>query len=44
MGRHLPPPLGALLLPIAGWVLGVWASRVWNTREKLVGTLLVPGA
>lgn len=31
---------------ILGWVLGVillWASRVWSTREKLIGTFLVPG-
>ena len=39
-------PFGGFLLPIIGWVLGVillWASRVWSTREKLLGTLLVPG-
>jgi hypothetical protein len=39
-------PFGGFLLPIIGWVLGVillWASRVWSTREKLIGTLLVPG-
>lgn len=29
-----------------GWVVGVvllWLSDVWNTRDKLIGTLLVPG-
>lgn len=39
-------PLGSVVIPILGWVLGVillWASRVWSTREKLIGTLLVPG-
>lgn len=39
-------PFGAFLLPVAGWVLGLillWASRVWSTREKLIGTFLVPG-
>ena len=39
-------PFGGFLLPIIGWLLGVillWASRVWSTREKLLGTLLVPG-
>jgi hypothetical protein len=39
-------PLGSVLIPILGWVLGVillWMSRVWNLREKLIGTLLVPG-
>ena len=39
-------PFGAFVLPIVGWVLGLillWASRVWSTREKLIGTFLVPG-
>jgi hypothetical protein len=39
-------PFGAFLIPILGWVLGVillWASRVWSLREKLIGTLLIPG-
>jgi hypothetical protein len=39
-------PLGALVIPILGWILGVillWASRVWTTRDKLIGTLIVPG-
>ena len=39
-------PLGFLVIPIVGWVFGVtllWISRVWNTREKLIGTLLPPG-
>ena len=29
-----------------GWIAGVvllWTSQVWTTREKIVGTLLVPG-
>ena len=29
-----------------GWVLGVvllWSSRAWTRREKLIGTLIVPG-
>jgi hypothetical protein len=29
-----------------GWIVGVvllWTSQAWTTREKLVGTLLVPG-
>jgi hypothetical protein len=37
---------GGLLLPVAGWLIGVallWASSVWNTRDKLIGTLVVPG-
>jgi hypothetical protein len=39
-------PLGALLIPVLGWVVAVmllWASRVWTTREKLIGTFLPPG-
>jgi hypothetical protein len=39
-------PLGGIVIPILGWILAVillWASRVWTTREKLIGTLLVPG-
>jgi HAAS len=34
------------LLPVLGWLVGavlLWSSRVWTTRDKLVGTLLVPG-
>jgi len=29
-----------------GWIVGVvllWTSAVWTTREKLVGTLVIPG-
>jgi len=29
-----------------GWIAGVvllWTSQVWTTREKLIGTLVVPG-
>lgn len=39
-------PFGSFVLPIVGWFLAVvllWASRVWSTREKLIGTFLVPG-
>lgn len=31
---------------VLGWVAGVillWSSRAWNTRDKLIGTLVVPG-
>jgi uncharacterized membrane protein len=34
------------LIPVLGWLVGVvllWGSRVWTLRDKLVGTLLVPG-
>jgi hypothetical protein len=29
-----------------GWIVGLvllWSSRAWNTRDKLIGTLIVPG-
>jgi hypothetical protein len=31
-----------LVIPFAGWVIGVvlvWLSRLWTTRDKLIGTL-----
>jgi hypothetical protein len=31
---------------VLGWLTGVvllWTSTVWSTREKLVGTLVLPG-
>ncbi len=34
--------LVALVIPILGWVVGVvlvWLSRLWTTRDKLIGTL-----
>jgi hypothetical protein len=37
--------IGGFIL-VAGWFVGVvllWSSRAWSTREKLIGTLLVPG-
>lgn len=39
-------PLGGLLLPVVGWFAGVillWASSAWSSRDKLIGTFLVPG-
>jgi len=38
--------IGGILLPVIGWFVGVvllWASEVWTTRDKLIGTLVVPG-
>jgi hypothetical protein len=41
-----------ILLPLGGFVFGVgwlvglvllWTSRLWTTRDKLLGTLIVPG-
>jgi uncharacterized membrane protein len=37
---------GSVLLPFVGWVIGVillWASSVWTVRDKIIGTLIVPG-
>lgn len=44
---------GAILLLLlggfaffVGWIAGVillWGSRAWNTRDKLIGTLIFPG-
>ena len=38
--------VGGLVIPVFGWVIGVvllWASDAWNVRDKVIGTLLVPG-
>jgi hypothetical protein len=38
--------IGGVVVPILGWFAGVvllWGSRVWTLRDKLLGTLLVPG-
>jgi hypothetical protein len=39
-------PIGGVILPVLGWFIGVvllWISDAWSTRDKLLGTLLVPG-
>lgn len=39
-------PIGGVVFPFFGWLLGVvllWVSDAWNTREKLIGTLVIPG-
>jgi len=38
-------PLGGFAFGV-GWLVGLvllWGSRLWTTREKLIGTLIVPG-
>lgn len=38
--------IGSLIIPILGWLVGaimLWISRVWTAREKLAGTLIMPG-
>jgi Protein of unknown function (DUF1700) len=39
-------PIGGLVVPVIGWIAGVillWSSPAWLTRDKLIGTLVVPG-
>jgi hypothetical protein len=39
-------PFGGVIVPLAGWLVGVfflWASEAWTRRDKLIGTLIVPG-
>jgi uncharacterized membrane protein len=39
-------PIGGLVLPVIGWIVAVvllWISDVWSTRDKVIGTLVVPG-
>jgi uncharacterized membrane protein len=38
-------PLGGFAFGV-GWLVGLillWSSRLWTTRDKLIGTLIVPG-
>jgi hypothetical protein len=38
--------LGGFVIPVAGWFAGVvllWTSRAWTTRDKVIGTVLLPG-
>jgi hypothetical protein len=38
--------IGSLVLPVFGWFVGLillWMSNAWNTRDKVLGTLFVPG-
>jgi hypothetical protein len=39
-------PIGGVVLPVLGWLVGVtllWISDAWTTRDKLIGTLVLPG-
>jgi hypothetical protein len=39
-------PIGGLVVPVVGWLVGVvllWQSDAWTRRDKLIGTLVVPG-
>jgi hypothetical protein len=38
-------PFGGFAVPVVGWFLGVlllWFSDSWTTRDKLIGTFVVP--
>jgi uncharacterized membrane protein len=38
--------IGGIVIPFLGWIAGVimlWLSEVWTTRDKLIGTFVVPG-
>jgi hypothetical protein len=39
-------PIGGVILPVIGWFIGLvllWTSDTWTTREKLLGTFVIPG-
>src|SRR5215216_3971379 len=38
--------IGGLILPLVGWLVGIvllWGSNAWNVRDKVIGTVFVPG-
>ena len=38
--------VGGLIVPLVGWLPGVvllWRSNAWNVRDKVIGTVFVPG-
>lgn len=38
--------VGGIVVPVLGWLVGVallWSSPVWTRRDRLIGTLVVPG-
>jgi uncharacterized membrane protein len=38
--------IGGVVLPVVGWFVGVvllWLSDAWNARDKVIGTLVIPG-
>jgi uncharacterized membrane protein len=39
-------PIGGILIPVIGWVIGLillWSSPVWTSRDKWIGSLIIPG-
>jgi len=46
VGALILLPIGGIVLPGLGWIIGVillWISSAWNVKEKLIGTLILPG-
>jgi hypothetical protein len=38
--------VGGVLIPVVGWIVGallLWISRAWTVRDKIWGTLVLPG-
>jgi hypothetical protein len=38
--------VGGLIVPLVGWVVGVvllWVSDAWKVRDKVIGTVFLPG-
>jgi hypothetical protein len=38
--------VGGLIVPLVGWLVGVallWNSNAWTVRDKVIGTVFVPG-
>jgi HAAS len=38
--------IGGIVIPIFGWLIGavlLWVSNAWNIRDKIIGTIFVPG-
>jgi uncharacterized membrane protein len=39
-------PIGGVLIPLFGWIAGLillWSSPVWTSRDKWIGSLIIPG-
>ena len=38
--------VGGVVVPMVGWLIGLvllWRSSAWNVRDKVIGTVVVPG-
>jgi hypothetical protein len=46
VGALILLPFGGVVIPFVGWFVGVvllWVSDAWTARDKLIGTLVIPG-